>query len=110
MYINYRSPKGRQLAACILENWAQGRKKHIWLSAHADLSFDASRDLADINATHIKAQPLKDLPYGSIGKFEGVVFSTYSALTAKSKKGQSRLMQLVQWCGKDFDGCILFGK
>ena len=69
----------RQGSACILETWAQGRKKHIWLSAHADLSFDASGDLADINAKHIKAQPLKDLrylfTYGSIGKFEGVILA-----------------------------------
>lgn len=102
--------KGRQLAACVLENWSQGRRRHIWLSAHADLSFDASRDLKDIGAEHIKAQPLKDLAYGSIGDFEGVIFSTYTALTSKSKTGQSRLMQLVNWCKKDFDGCILFGK
>lgn len=102
--------KGRQLAALVLENWLQGRHKHIWLSAHADLSFDATRDLQDIGAGHIKAQPLKDLPYASIGKFEGVIFSTYTALTSKSRTGLSRLMQLVKWCGEDFDGCILFGK
>jgi len=37
--------KGRQLAGIIYENWLNGRKKHIWLSASSDLSFDARRDL-----------------------------------------------------------------
>ena len=37
--------KGRQLAAIILENWLLKRRKHIWISAHNDLQFDARRDL-----------------------------------------------------------------
>lgn len=42
----------------------------------------------------------------------GVIFSTYSALISgtknASKKFDSRLKQLIDWCGKDFDGCIIF--
>lgn len=55
---------------------------------------------------------LLKLPYGPIGIEEGVIFCTYSALIA-SKKAESgklrRLDQLIAWCGKKFDGCILLG-
>lgn len=43
---------------------------------------------------------------------KGVLFSTYSALISESSgntsKYKSRLKQLLQWCGADFDGCIIF--
>lgn len=40
---------------------------------------------------------------------EGVIFSTYSSLISKqSGKNKTRLKQLVQWCGPEFDGCIIF--
>lgn len=42
----------------------------------------------------------------------GVIFSTYSALIGESNqsggKYKSRLKQLLQWCGEDFDGTIVF--
>lgn len=41
-----------------------------------------------------------------------MIFSTYSALIGESTNTQgkykSRLKQLLQWCGEDFDGCIVF--
>lgn len=43
---------------------------------------------------------------------KGVIFSTYSALIGESTqsggKYKSRLKQLLQWCGEDFDGLIIF--
>ncbi|RYR31993.1 hypothetical protein Ahy_B01g056968 isoform B [Arachis hypogaea] len=56
---------------------------------------------------------LNKLPYSklsskSVGVKDGVVFSTYISLIASSDKGQSRLKQLVQWCGPKFDGLIIF--
>lgn len=57
---------------------------------------------------------LNKLPYTmldskTVGVREGVIFLTYSSLIASSGKGQrSRLNQLVQWCGLDFDGLIVF--
>lgn len=35
-------------AGLILENWVQGRHKHLWLSVGADLKIDTNRDLADV--------------------------------------------------------------
>eukprot|EP01018_Ginkgo_biloba_P030724 Gb_10955 [translate_table: standard] len=56
---------------------------------------------------------LNKLPYSkldskSVGIKEGVVFLTYSSLIASSEKGRSRLQQLVQWCGPEYDGLIVF--
>lgn len=39
------------------------------------------------------------------------MFSTYSALigeTQANTKYRSRLKQLLQWCGEDFDGVVSF--
>lgn len=43
----------------------------------------------------------------------GVMFSTYSSLNSGTKSGgkiilNTRLKQLIAWCGKDFDGVIVF--
>ncbi|CAK9179676.1 unnamed protein product [Ilex paraguariensis] len=56
---------------------------------------------------------LNKLPYSkldskSVGVREGVVFLTYSSLIASSEKGRSRLQQLVQWCGPEYDGLLIF--
>lgn len=43
---------------------------------------------------------------------KGVIFGTYSALIGESQnstiKYKTRLKQLLQWCGEDFDGVIIF--
>lgn len=105
--------KGRTIAGLIAENWAQGRKKHLWISVGADLKFDARRDLDDAGAPDIVVHALNKLPYGKlagnkIGVKEGVVFLTYSSLVSASDRGLSRYKQLVDWCGPDFDGLIVF--
>lgn len=56
---------------------------------------------------------LNKLPYSkldskSVGIREGVIFLTYSSLIASSEKGRTRLQQLVQWCGSEYDGLIIF--
>jgi hypothetical protein len=43
-----------------------------------------------------------------VGVGEGVIFLTYSSLTSSSDKGDTRLQQLVDWAGPDFDGLIIF--
>jgi hypothetical protein len=105
--------KGRTIAGLILENWAQGRKKHLWISIGADLKFDARRDLDDAGASDIVVHALNKLPYGKlsghkIGVKEGVIFLTYSSLVSASDRGLSRFKQLVDWCGPDFDGLVVF--
>ncbi|KAF3448819.1 hypothetical protein FNV43_RR09532 [Rhamnella rubrinervis] len=105
--------KGRSIAGLIWENWHHGRRKALWISVGSDLKFDARRDLDDVGAMCIEVHALNKLPYSkldskSVGVREGVVFLTYSSLIASSEKGRARLQQLVQWCGRDYDGLIIF--
>ncbi len=112
--------KGRTVAGIIYENYLRGRKRALWFSVSADLKFDAERDLYDIGAGAIEVYQLNKFKYGfKINSPEnenvrkGVVFSTYSSLIGESttNRGQlfaTRFNQIVQWCGEDFDGPIIF--
>ncbi|XP_055389507.1 protein strawberry notch isoform X2 [Condylostylus longicornis] len=111
--------KGRTIGGIIFENYLNGRKKALWISVSNDLKYDAERDLRDIGAgSKISVHPLNKFKYAKISSEvngnvkKGVIFSTYSALIGesnnKSGKYKSRLKQLLQWCGEDFDGVIVF--
>ncbi|XP_076040208.1 protein strawberry notch isoform X2 [Oratosquilla oratoria] len=110
--------KGRTIAGIIYENYLKARKKAIWVSVSNDLKYDAERDLSDIGSNHIQVHFLSKLKYAKINSDingnvkKGVIFSTYSALIGESASGQgkykTRLKQLLNWCGEDFDGCIVF--
>ncbi|XP_022110300.1 protein strawberry notch homolog 1-like isoform X2 [Acanthaster planci] len=108
--------KGRTIAGIIYENYLQGRKRSIWFSVSNDLKFDAERDLRDISA-RILVHSLNKFKYDKISSQanghvkKGVIFSTYSSLIGESQgnyKYHTRLKQLLNWCGKDFDGVIIF--
>ena len=94
----------------VYENWLAGHKKHVWLSASADLCLDSRRDLDDIGAQEIRPIELRNLPYGPIKDKTGLLFCTYSSLISKSAKlKMSRLDQIVSWLGGvDFNGCLMF--
>ncbi|KAL1110543.1 hypothetical protein AAG570_008071 [Ranatra chinensis] len=110
--------KGRTIAGMIFENYLKGRKRAIWVSVSNDLKYDSERDLKDIGASNISVYSLNKLKYAKISSAvngnikKGVIFSTYSALIGESSqtggKYKTRLKQLVQWCGDDFDGLIVF--
>lgn len=110
--------KGRTIAGIIYENYLKGRKKSIWISVSNDLRYDAERDLRDIGANRIDVHALNKLKYAKINSSvnnntkKGVIFGTYSALIGESQsttgKYKTRLKQLLQWCGDDFDGVIVF--
>jgi hypothetical protein len=110
--------KGREISGVILDNLMQGRKKAVWVSFSKDLMKDAQRDLAGVggDAAFIQWHG-KTKINDSIKGDSGIVFTSYSTLSAESKqqatnkgqtKGNSRLDQLVDWLGKDFDGVIAF--
>ncbi|XP_033119248.1 protein FORGETTER 1-like isoform X2 [Anneissia japonica] len=114
--------KGRQIAGIILDNYIRGRTKHIWFSISSDLKVDAQRDLSDLGCYLKVIEGCKQLDketrvFGLPADFkEGVIFSTYATLVSSVQKGgaissskQSRLDQLIKWCGNDsFDGCLIF--
>ena len=117
--------KGRQIAGIVMENYLRCRKKAVWISVGPDLLEDARRDLRDIGAGAIEVHDLRNWPVtkklSSVKACEtGVMFSTYTLLARgiKSQAGggidgvqddsKSRVLQLVEWCGPDFDGVIAF--
>uniref|UniRef100_A0A7M4FDX8 Protein strawberry notch homolog 2 n=1 Tax=Crocodylus porosus TaxID=8502 RepID=A0A7M4FDX8_CROPO len=103
--------KGRTVAGIIFENYLKGRKKSLWFSVSNDLKYDAERDLKDINAPNIPVHALNKIKYGDTATSEGVLFATYPALIGESQAGgqhRTRLKQIMDWCGENFDGVIVF--
>jgi hypothetical protein len=93
--------KGRVLAAIILDNWLQGRKRALWLSVNNDLLESARRDLTDLSAS-IPLAKINDYPAADEITFpRGVLFSSYSSLISTSKSGVKRLDQIQRWLGTD---------
>lgn len=105
--------KGREIAAIIADNWAQGRKRAVWVSVSTDLIESARRDLADLGL---------DIPIRIVNDWkatkdidlnEGIVFSTYASLIGEGKDGDDqnaavskRIDQLAKWTGND--GLLVF--
>eukprot|EP00929_Paragymnodinium_shiwhaense_P096667 TRINITY_DN5834_c0_g1_i1.p1 TRINITY_DN5834_c0_g1~~TRINITY_DN5834_c0_g1_i1.p1 ORF type:complete len:1601 (+),score=322.62 TRINITY_DN5834_c0_g1_i1:93-4895(+) len=126
--------KGRCISSLILDRWNRGARRHVWISAIADLYEDAVRDLNDIqagipvcNLARVKAGKDLDSMRGQgelarLGKSgDGVIFLTYSLLVSGKSKGdfedprQTRFGQVLAWmqegmkrCGTDGGGLICF--
>uniref|UniRef100_Q11AF5 Putative methylase/helicase n=2 Tax=Chelativorans TaxID=449972 RepID=Q11AF5_CHESB len=56
--------KGRQIAGIILDNWCQGRRRHLWLSRSAELIEDAQRDWSGLGQEKLLIQPLSRFKQG----------------------------------------------
>jgi hypothetical protein len=41
-----------------MENWACGRKKHVWVTTSNDLKVDARRDLDDVDGDEVQVRRL----------------------------------------------------
>ena len=104
------SGKGRQAAGIILDNWLRGRRKAVWISKFSKLVFDAQRDWSALGQEKLLIAPQSRTKQGAaIRMTEGVLFTTYSTLRSAERQGKdSRLKQILDWLGKDFDGVILF--
>lgn len=102
--------KGRQVAGVILDNWLKGRRKALWISKSDKLVEDAQRDWAALGQEKLLVQPLSRFKQGaSIHLAEGILFCTYATLRSGEREGKiSRLQQVVDWLGTDFDGVIVF--
>ena len=106
--------KGRQLAGIILDNFNQGRKKAVWVSAKKELFEDAVRDWSDLGGD---ASKLLNYSNEAVKKKlsatnDGVLFVTYDTLKGASKSGGSEKVKhldvIERWLGNDFDGVIVF--
>ncbi|WP_241127945.1 strawberry notch-like NTP hydrolase domain-containing protein [Novosphingobium terrae] len=100
--------KGRQLAGILMDQWLRGHRRHIWLSETSALQVDAIRDWEAMGGLAIDIQAMtKFKPEAKIALPAGILFLSYATLRSSSG-GKTRLQQLIEWCGPDFDGCILF--
>ncbi len=103
--------KGREISGIFMDNWNKGRKKGVWISEKKSLFEDAQRDISGIGwdkkrvFDHGKIKASE-----SIGAKEGILFTTYDTLKSKAKDVnlKSRLEQIIDWLGTDFDGVIAF--
>ena len=102
--------KGRQVAAVIADNMAQGRVRALWLSRNEALLEDAQRDWKAIGGSvHDVVAQARWKQGEAIRLDRGVLFSTYATLRQPARGGRpSRLDQIVAWLGADFDGAIVF--
>ncbi|MCF2152270.1 strawberry notch family protein [Desmonostoc muscorum LEGE 12446] len=102
------SGKGRQVAGIILDNWCQERRKAIWVSKSSALIEDARRDWCALGGSEKDIIDLGNIKLGDPIPFtQSILFCTYSTLRSQ-KNGKSRLKQIVEWAGKDFEGAIAY--
>ncbi|TDX20976.1 strawberry notch-like NTP hydrolase domain-containing protein [Rhodovulum visakhapatnamense] len=102
--------KGRQSAGIILDNWLRGRRKAVWISKSDKLIEDAQRDWSALGMERLLVMPLSRFPQGKpITLSEGILFTTYATLRSDERGEKvSRVKQIVEWLGSDFDGVIIF--
>jgi predicted RNA methylase len=102
--------KGRQVAGILLDNWLKGRRRAVWVSKSDKLIEDAQRDWSAVGMERLLVTPLSRFRQGtSIRLAEGILFTTYATLrTDERGEKLSRVRQIVEWLGSDFDGVIVF--
>ncbi|KAF5881638.1 bifunctional class I SAM-dependent methyltransferase/DEAD/DEAH box helicase [Rhizobium sp. PEPV16] len=102
--------KGRQAAGIILDNWLKGRRRHVWISKSDKLIEDAQRDWGALGQEKLLVTPLSRFRQGKpINLKEGILFTTFATLRSDEREGKrSRVQQIVDWLGADFEGVIVF--
>jgi len=102
--------KGRQAAGILLDNWLKGRRRALWISKSDKLIADAQRDWSALGQERLLVTPLSRFRQGTTIKLEeGILFTTYATIRSAEREGKaSRVNQIVEWLGRDFDGVIIF--
>jgi hypothetical protein len=102
--------KGRQVAGIILDNWLKGRRRAVWVSKSDKLIEDAQRDWSALGQERLLVSPLARFRQGTPIRLEhGVLFATYATLRSDAREEKlSRVRQIADWLGADFDGVIVF--
>ena len=102
--------KGRQVAGILLDNWLKGRRRAMWVSKSDKLIEDAQRDWSALGQERLLVTPLSRFRQGTpIRLDQGILFTTYATLRTDGRDAKvSRVRQIVDWLGADFDGVIIF--
>ncbi len=100
--------KGRQVAGIILDNWMLGRRRALWVSKSDTLLEDARRDWRHLGREPLQIVPLSRFAPGKpVVLNEGILFTTFATLRGAGRDGSgSRLDQICDWLGAEFDGVI----
>jgi hypothetical protein len=102
--------KGRQVAGILLDNWLKGRRRAVWVSKSDKLIEDAQRDWSALGMERLLVTPLARFRQGTeIRLAQGILFTTYATLRSEERGEKlSRVQQIVEWLGSEFDGVIIF--
>ena len=102
--------KGTSVSAVIADNMAQGRTKAVWVSKNDTLIEDARRDWLSIGGDAHDIVGLSTYKFGAAIRMDrGILFTTYATLRQAARGGKkSRLEQVVEWLGEEFDGALVF--
>lgn len=102
--------KGRQVAGVLLDNWLKGHRHAVWVSKSDKLIEDAQRDWSALGQERLLITPLARFRQGTPIRLEqGILFTTYATLRSDAREAKaSRVQQIVDWLGRDFDGVIVF--
>jgi len=109
--------KAREIAGIIQDNFNRGRTKAVWVSKNDKLLKPAKEEWEKVGGHHKEVFPHnKSTKSGaSIDKSDGILFTTYSTLRTTASTQAiaagnvlSRVDQIVEWFGEDYDGVIVF--
>ncbi len=102
--------KGREAAAVIADNMAQGRQVAVWLSLNDKLREDATRDWTAIGGAASDIVPQSAWKQADAMRIDkGIIYTTYATLRQPARGDRpSRLDQIVTCLGADFEGVIVF--
>jgi len=102
--------KGRQVAGILLDNWLKGRRRAVWVSKSDKLIEDAQRDWSALGQERLLITPQSRFRQGPPVRLdEGILFTTYATLRSLEREEKvSRVQQIIDWLGRDFDGVIVF--
>jgi hypothetical protein len=102
--------KGRQVTGVLLDNWLKGRRRAVWVSKSDKLIEDAQRDWSALGQERLLITPLARFRQVTpIRLDKGILFTTYATLRSDARDAKvSRVRQIVDWLGSDFDGVIVF--
>ncbi len=82
----------------------------MWISKSDKLIEDAERDWTALGGYRSDLVPLSRFKQGAaINLAEGILFTTYATLRTQAKgERKSRVQQIVDWLGSEFDGVVVF--
>ena len=97
------------IAAYIASAPLDRSRRAVFITKDEDLMADAIRDWTNIGGNASDIVPQSSFKLGSTIRMENaILFTTYATLRTPARNGKkSRLEQIIDWLGQDFDGPIV---